>query len=70
MLYVKHPETTVVCFDDEDQLKDIKIDWVMMTSKCVFQKIRPILATLGWMEDFNKLEQHVKIKSTGQQTLS
>ena len=55
MVYVKNPRTDTVCFDDEDQLKDakIEIDWETMVDKVVKQKIKKLFELLDW--DFERL---------------
>lgn len=71
MIYVKHPETDVVCFDDEDDLKNanLKIDYGKMVEKCIFQKIEPIFKTLNWGDSYKMLEYYAKNKLCGQKTL-
>lgn len=55
MLYVKHPETDVVCFEDEEQVKGIEIDWPVMFNKCIFQKIQTIFSAMSWDGEYEEL---------------
>ena len=65
MIYVEHPETNVVCFEEEEQLKDLTIDYKFQLDKCVFQKIKPIFETVGWKEDYDfMVHKYSKNKTT------
>ena len=64
MIYVEHPETNVVCFEEEEQIKDLVIDYKLQLEKCVFQKIKPIFETLGWDDDYLYLQTYSKNKLT------
>ena len=69
MIYVKDLETDVVCFEEEQQLDGIKIDWLTNIDKCIFKKIKPIFETLGWDKDYEKIIALTNNKVKGQQTL-
>lgn len=69
MVYVIHPETDVVCFEEEDQLKDLKIDKETMIDKVVMLKIQEIFNAIGWEIDLKILSLFIKNKISGQKTL-
>lgn len=66
MIYVKHPETSVVCFEDEEQIKDYEIDWMLMFEKNIFQKIRLIFITMKWEQEYQNLVIYANNKLSGQ----
>ena len=69
MLYVIHKETDVVCFEDSDEVKDFKIDYLLMIDKNIFQKIKPIFETMKWDAELEILRGYAKNKISGQLTL-
>jgi len=69
MLYVKHPETDSVCFEDEEQIEGIKPDWNKMVDKLIFQKVETIFISLDWKKVFEQLKFYTLNKITGQRTL-
>ncbi len=70
LIYVIHPETDVVCFEEEFQIEGINIDWNKQLDKCVFQKIKPIFEVLGWDKDYDDLKNKFQLQSIGQKTLN
>lgn len=69
LIYVKHPGTDVVCFEEDDQIKKFEIDWDKQLDKCVFQKIKPILEILGWNDIYKNLKNNFQLEIKGQKTL-
>lgn len=69
MLYVKHINTDVVCFDDKEQIKDMKINWSIMFDKIVFQKIKQIFYTLQWQKTYEQLVLYSECKANNQKSL-
>lgn len=70
MIYVKHPNTDVICFEEEEQLKGIDIDWDKQLDKCIFQKIKPIFEVLKWNYEYNKMKLNFLQQTIGQTTLN
>lgn len=69
MIYVKDEDTDVVCFEQVDQLNNIKIDMVTMVDKVVFQKIKQLFEVLGWGDDYSRLLNSTNNKIRGQTNL-
>lgn len=69
MIYVIHPETKVICFEEADQLGDIQIDWKTMFDKCIYQKVKSIYLTLNKEVDFMNIVLYGRFMATGQRTL-
>lgn len=68
MVYIIHPTTNVVCFDDISQIKSLKVNWDMMFDKCVLQKIEPTFNTMNWKKEYNNILIYCK-NLTANQTL-
>lgn len=70
MLYVIHPQTDTICFEDINQLTTkFKIDYNKMLDKIVIQKVKPVFEALGWNKEVDDLKNIVKHKVSGQKTL-
>lgn len=71
MIYIKNcGEFDTICFEDQDQLlKNIKIDYNKMIEKSITQKIKPIFDTMKWDTEYNELLNYAKNKLNGQKTL-
>lgn len=69
LIYVKHPETDVVCFEDDEQLNNIIVDWNKTIDKNIFQKIKGIFETLKWQDSYNTLVTYTKNRLNNQNTL-
>lgn len=69
LIYVKHPETDVICFEEEEQIKDFRIDKELMIDKVIILKIQEIFNALSWQNELSMLEFYIKNKLSGQKTL-
>lgn len=71
LLYITGQTSDVMCFEDETQFKskNIKIDWLAMTTKNIYQKAKPIYDVLGKMDELDTIMAVTKLKLSGQQTL-
>lgn len=69
LTYIIHPDTDVVCFEENDQIKHLKIDKETMIEKVVISKIQEIFLALEWGFELNMLTSFIKNKLSGQKTL-
>ena len=70
LIYVNHPETDCVCFEDVDQIKNIEIDKSAMIEKAIILKITEVFLALGWDKNLKHIETYVNNKLTNQTELS
>lgn len=71
MIYVNHPETNSIAFDDTKQIEELKkvIDWRKTAQVNIFMKLKTIFEVLGWEADLFRLEEAYYRMLDGQTTL-
>lgn len=73
MIYVEHPQTDVLGFDDELQLQDkgipIALNWKRTAELNIFMKLRKIFDVIGHREELDKLETEYDLQLQNQHTL-
>ena len=60
----------VVCFEEEAQISNIKINTTTMLDKVVLQKIRKIFEAIEWDNEYKQLELLIMNKTKGQKSLT
>jgi len=69
MLYVKHPNTSVICFEDIQEVNGYEVDYQQMIDKNILQKIKSVYTTLGWNDYYYKIEIACNMLCTKQKSL-
>jgi len=64
MIYVRGINTDVVCFEENEQLNNIKINYDMVVEKNIVGKVKLLFEAIGWQKHLNEIIQYNK-----QQTL-
>lgn len=69
MLYVKHPKTSVIVFEDVSEADGYEVDYLTLLEKDIYQKIKSIFETVGWNKELLQVENYCNNLGNKQSTL-